>query len=191
MNIWYMMAVIVAITGYIVLVSAAKRRSTRRMPLQPLRFTTTLSLGTLASNTVITTPTVDSLEQDFHIVSTDLSVTLRNITAGEGPIEFGLSEQGYSVTEVNECLDASPLSQYGPEQERSRRRVRLYGAFSASEGADETINDGRPIRRKMFLRAFAHSTFAAARVWVRNSSGATLTTGASVQITGVHWGRWV
>ncbi len=167
----------------------AKRKPSRRGSLVPLKFTATMSLGTLADDTVISTPTIDSLEQDFDVISTDLSVAIRNLTPGQGPLDYGLQEQGFTVAEVAEALDASPLSQYGPAMERSRRKVRLYGTFNGEE-ADSTVNDGKPIRKKMFLRAFGHSTFAAARVWMRNKSGATLTTGAVVEIQGTHWGRW-
>ncbi len=166
-----------------------KGATRRRKSLVPIKFTTQLALGTLADETVVSVATVDSLEQDFDIVSTDLTCATRNHTANEGPIDFGLQEQGYSVTEVAEALDASPLSQYGPANERSNRKVRLYGTFSG-DATEEAINDGEPIRKKMFLKAFGHSTFAAARVWVRNRSGAALTTGTVVEIQGTHWGRW-
>ncbi len=166
-----------------------KRTSRRRMPLQPIKFNVELALGTLGGNAAVATPTVDSLEQDFHIVSTDLLCSIRGHTAGEGPIDFGLQAQGYTVAEVVECLDASPLSQYGPEQERSKRRVRVYGRFDGGTVVEE-VNDGKPIRKKMFLRAFGHSTFAAARVFAVNR-GSALTTGTVLEIQGTHWGRWV
>ena len=159
------------------------------MPLQPINFAATVSLGTLVSGVAVEVVTVDSLEQDFHIVSTDLLCSIRDHTAGEGPLDFGLAQQGYTVTEIVECLDASPLSQYGPEMERSRRKVRVYGRFDGND-TDEEVNDGEPIRKKMFLRAFGHSTFAAALVWVVNRSGATLTTGTVLNIQGTHWGCW-
>ncbi len=160
------------------------------MPLQPIKFVTTLNLATLASNTALTTPTVDSLEQDFHIVSTDLLCSLAEMTINEGPLDFGLAEQGYTAAEIVECLDASPLSQYGPEMERSKRRVRLYGRFPG-DAISQEVNDGESIRRKMFLRTFGTSNFAAARVFIVNRDSNPLTTGGILKISGTHWGRWV
>ncbi len=165
------------------------KRRKGRGSLVPIKFTVAVTLGTLSTNVAVSQPTIDALEQDFDIVSTDLTASLRNATAGEGPIDFGLAEQGYNVTEIVEALDASPLSQYGTAMERSRRKVRHYATFSGND-TEEEVNDGEPIRKKMFLRAFGGSTFPAGRVWVRNQSGATLTTGASVLFQGTHWGRW-
>lgn len=159
------------------------------MPLQPLKFNITFSLGTLAANSAISSPTIDSLDQDFNVVSTDLLLSLSEFTAGEGPIDVGLSQQGYTNSEIAECLDASPLSQYGPEMERSKRKVRLYGRFSG-EATDESLNDGLMIRRKMFLRAFGVSNFAVARVFAMNRDASALTTGALIEAQGTHWGRW-
>ncbi len=167
----------------------AKRKPQRRKPLQPLKFNVSLALGTLNDNIVISSATIDSIEQDFDIVTTHCFWTLRDHTAGEGPIVVGISEQGYSVAEIAECNDASPLSQYGPAYERSRRKIRTAGVFRG-QVADETINDGEVVKTKLFLRGFAHSTFAVARLWAQNRSGANLTTGAVVDVQGVHWGRW-
>ncbi len=186
MSIWYTMIALAIIIGSSVF---AARRRRRRGSLVLIRFDVQVALGTLADNVAVEIVTVDSLEQDFDIVSTDLVCAIRNHTANEGPLDFGLAQQGYTVTEIVECLDASPLSQYGPEMERSRRKVRLYGRFAGNE-TEETVNDGEPIRKRMFLKAFGHSTFAAASVWIVNRSGATLTTGCILEATGTHWGRW-
>ncbi len=167
----------------------ARRKRNRRGSLVPLKFNMSVTLGALVDNIAVEQVTVDSLEQDFDIVSTDLLASIRNHTAAEGPLDFGLAQQGYTVTEIVECLDASPLSQYGPEMERSRRKVRVYGRFDG-QSTEEEVNDGEPIRKKMFLKAFGHSTFAAASVWVVNRSGATLTTGTILEVQGTHWGRW-
>ncbi len=166
---------------------ARKRRG--RRSLQPVKFAAQLALSTLGSATIIATPTVDNLKQDFDIVSTDLVCMIRDLTPGEGPLLFGLAEESYTVGELGEALDASPLSQYGTAQERAGRKVRTYGAFEGVD-AEETVNDGRAIRRKMFLRAIGGASSAMAQVWIRNLSGATLTTGAILEIQGTHWGRW-
>jgi len=96
----------------------------------PIKFQTQISLGALANDVAIKAPTVGSLEQDFDIISTHCTFAMRAHTAAEGPIDVGIAEQGYSVTEIVEAIDASPLSQYGTANERSNRRVRLMGTFS-------------------------------------------------------------
>ncbi len=153
----------------------------------PVRFTGQILLGTLANETVLLGPTQTALEQDFHVISTDLTLSIRDHTATEGPIDCGLAAEDYNATEVGECLNAQPLRSSGAEMERSRRKVRTYGIFSGL-GTDETLNDGRPIRRKMFLHVPAGQS--SANVWVRNRSNGNLTTGTALEFSGVHWGRW-
>ncbi len=164
-----------------------KARRRGRRPLQPVRFSGQLALSTLANETVLSVATQTALEQDFHVISTDLVLALRGGTAGEGPIDLGLAAEDYSVTEIGECLNAQPLRSQGAEYERSRRRVRTYAILDGVE-TTETVNDGRPIRKKMFLHAPAGQ--APAQVWARNRSNAALTGGQVIEFSGVHWGRW-
>ncbi len=166
-----------------------RKRNSRRRGLVPLKFNAEVALGTLGADVATSVATVAALEQDFDIVSTDLTCSIANHTAGEGPLDFGLQQHDYTLAEVVEALDASPRSQYGTEYERSLRKVRHYGRFSG-EGTDETVNDGEPIRKKMFLRAFAGQNDEAARVYIVNRSGGGLTTGTILEIQGTHWGRW-
>ncbi len=159
----------------------------KRRPLVPIKFTVSVALSTLADGAVITVPTVVPV-QDFDIITTHMTISVHDLTVGEGPIDVGLSAGIYTTAEIAEAIDAKPLSQYGTEMERSRRQVRLYGTFAAGVAANDVLNDGEPIKKKMFLRASAGSVLA--DCWVRNNTGATLTTGAEVHFTGVHWGRW-
>ncbi len=185
MNTIFLVIAIALIIGSTVF--AAKRRRSR--PLVPLKFTTELGLGTLAANTVVTTSTIPALEHDFDVISTDLTVIPRGGTAGDGPVEFGLGMVDYTVAEIQEALDASPVSPYGPEMERSRRKIRHYGTIGdIGVGVEDPVNDGLPIRRKMFLRVPAGKS--PAEVWFRNTDSVALTTGSVMEIKGVHWGRW-
>ncbi len=159
----------------------------KRRPLVPIKFQVELPMLTAANNGGVATTSVPALEQSFDVISTHLQLSIRNGTVGEGPIEVGLGANTYTIAEIIEALDASPLQQYGPEMERSKRSVRSYGAFSGNT-AEETLNDGKPIKRKMFLRL--PPGVAAAKLWAVNRSGATLTTGTVIEISGVHWGRW-
>ncbi len=158
----------------------------RRSPLVPAKFTVSVQLSTLANVTSISAATL-ALLQEFDVISTDLICSISGLTPGEGPIDVGLAHGLYTNIEVAEALDATPLSQYGSEFERSNRKVRLYGSFSG-EVAEETLNDGEPIRKKMFLHGIPNVLLA--NIFARNRSGAALTTGAVVRIQGTHWGRW-
>ncbi len=156
-------------------------------PLVPLKFQVQLTLLALANDTAKIVAAIPAIEQDFDIISTHLLVALRENTPSEGPLEFGFAASDYSVTEIVEALDATPLRNAGVEMERSRRKVRSYGQF-AGLLADEVPNDGLAIRKKMFLRISAG--MSTGNVWAVNRSGSTLTTGTIIEVSGVHWGRW-
>ncbi len=166
----------------------AKRKGRKRTPLVPLKFVVDLPLLTAADNGGVATGTLAALEQGFEVISTDLTAVLRDLSAGEGPIEFGLAAAAYTVAEIIEALDASPIQQYGTEMERSKRSVRSYGKFEGAVDSQASLNDGLPVRRKMFLRLFPGA--ASPKVWAVNRSGAPLTTGGVVEVSGTHWGRW-
>ncbi len=180
-----MLEILVVMT--ILAIGLAARRRRGRRALVPVKFTTELGLGTLAIDTVITVAS-GALEHDFDVISCDLTVTMRGHTSGEGPIEFGSAMQDYTAGEIQEALDATPLGPYGPEMERSRRKVRHYATFDGG-GVTGEVNDGEPIRRRMFLRVPAGKS--AIDIWARQTGvSAGLTTGTVLEIKGVLWGRW-
>ncbi len=159
-----------------------------RRGLQPVKFSTQLQLLTLANETVLLIAAGQALEQDFDIISTDLVLSLRDMTDTEGPLDAGLAGEDYTVGEIGECLNANPLRSQGTEYEKSNRKVRTFVLFSGS-GTDR-VPEGTPgpIRRKMFLRAPAGQV--PANVWIRNRSGGSLTTGGFLEVSGTYWGRW-
>ncbi len=159
-----------------------------RKSLQPIKFSTQLALLTLANETVLLTAGGSALEQDFDIISTDLVLSLRDMTDTEGPLDAGLAGEDYTVTEIGECLNAQPLRAQGTEYEKSNRKVRTFVLFTGA-GVDR-VPEGTEgvVRRKMFLRAPAGQVPAS--VWIRNRSGAALTTGGFLEISGTYWGRW-
>lgn len=165
----------------------AKHKRRYGRALVPIKFQTEIDIAGLAENVATTAITTPALDNDFDVISTDLMVALRDQTVGIGPIDFGLAMVDYTGAEIVECLDASPIGPYGPEMERSRRKVRTYGQFSGQDAGLETVNDGKPIRRRMFLRVAAGKS--AADVWLVNRDPTTKTAGVA-EIAGVHWGRW-
>ncbi len=161
----------------------------KRKGLVPVRFSGQIDLGTLANETVIRGVTSAALEQDFHTISTDLTLAIRDMVADEGPLDAGLAAEDYTVAEIGECLNAQPLRSSGIAWEKSRRKVRTYAVFPGHD-IDEVPEDPQPIRKKMFLHCPAGQSPAA--VWLRNRSGAALsdTNGGFLEFEGIHWGRW-
>lgn len=166
-----------------------RKRRSRNKNFQAIPFTKSITVGTPAvdgfsSETVFTS----ALAEDFYAISGDFTVSIRGLTAGEGPLQIGVNHGDLTMTEVGECLDSN-LSD--PDdiiaREQSRRPVRSLGHLHGI-GTDEVMNDGKPIRQKLkFMVGSGHNI----DVWLRNKSGAQLTTGAVLVLTGVIYGRWV
>ncbi len=164
--------------------SKRKRSSSRYAKIQQSQG---VALGTLADDTVVEGESL-ALTQDFYSVSTDINVSSRGVTGGEGPLQFGLASQELSVTEIKEYLDANPTSQTDvPAIEHSKRRVRIIGTIPAV-ATEEVYNDGRTVRVRTGWIVPAGKSIA--QFWVRNRSGATLTTGAIILTQEVHHGNW-
>ncbi len=167
----------------LMLVGAAKkgRRTRRRAALVVLRYTFVLTLSTLANVTAVKVNVfTGNVTRDLFMQSIDCLWSMRDHTAGEGPIIVGFAHGDYTVTEIKECLEADTLSLADRiARERSTRWVRDGGIFDGL-GGDTTLNDGRAKRTR--LRFPIENGFNLA-VWAYNQSGAALTTGAT--ITGV------
>ncbi len=166
------------------LVGAAKkgRRSRKRASVVVLRFTFSLALDTLANVTVVKTNvfTGDSITKLF-LLSIDCLWSLRDATAGQGPIAVGFAHEDYLTTEIKEALEADTLSTGDKiANEHSRRLIRDAGVFTGL-GGDTTLNNGNAKRTK--LRFTIEDGFNLA-VWAYNQSGVTLTTGGVVRGVG-------
>jgi len=130
---------------------------------------------------------LQSLTQDFDVVGVRASVTFSGVTVGEGPIEAGWNQAELTGTQVIEQRDASPTSQWDvTANEHSKRKVRMFGTSSGQP--NDSLNDGKPIWRKMFLRVPAGKILC--DMYVLNRSGAPLTTGQVVNLQGSVLGRW-
>ncbi len=161
-----------------------KRASTARF--QVIKFNANLALTTLGSTTVLT-QVLSALSQDFYAVSADCRWAIRGLTAGEGPLVVGYANSDLSVTEIAEGLDASPSSESDIiARERTRRPVRSAGTFSGV-ATEEVLNNGKPIRTKL---KFNLANSLEVNAWIRNESGAVLTTGAVLEMQGKIYGYW-
>ncbi len=179
---------LIAIAVIIGFAALAKRGRKGGRPIVVIKQQNSVALSTLATDTVVK---VDGLvlAQDFHHVSSDIIATLRGMTANEGPIDYGIAQSELSVAQIQEALDASPTSQNDVTAiERTRRRVRQMGVFERSSEEDQQTNNGRFKRQKLFIRIPAGQEMPA--LWVRNRSGATLTTGGVANFQQKNYGYW-
>lgn len=151
-----------------------------------IRFSASLPLLTLASNTVLLTglfggASAQINDRAVRLVSVDGYWAIRGVTAGEGPIMVGVAHSDYSVAEIQECLTSNALDTGDMiSTERSRRLVRDVGQFS-NAGTNEVLNDGRPKRTKVGITTPTGFDYS---MWAWNKSGATLTTGAVLEVSG-------
>ncbi len=148
-----------------------------------IRFQASLPLSTLASNTVLLTSLFGGQLNDraVRLVSIDGYWAIRGATAGEGPIMVGVSHSDYSVAEIKECLVSNALDTGDMiAVEQSRRLVREAGQFG-NLGTNEVLNDGRPKRTKVGITTPVGFDYS---VWAWNKSGAVLTTGQVLEVSG-------
>ncbi len=164
-----------------------RRRGVNRKGFVAIPFETAVNLVTLANDTVLFASLLAAFGEDIYIISIDAYWNLRNITTAEGPLQVGFSHGDLTVSEVSEALSAELTD---PDdiiaKERSRRPVRRAGQFP-SVSIDEVLNDGKPIRTKI---KFSVGDGHVINGYIKNRSGAALTTGANLGITGTIYGRW-
>ena len=164
------------------------RRRRRDKNFVAIPYSASLALSTLVNNSALAIALMSAVfGEDIYIVSIDWLVSIRTLTAGEGPLVFGFAHGDLSVGEITEALDAEVIN---PDdiiaKERARRPVRRAGIFSALS-TEETLNNGNITRAKILFSV--GETFNI-NAWVRNQSGGTLTTGAVFEIMGTLYGRW-
>ncbi len=179
-----------AIAATIVLVGLAKRGRRRGSRLVVIPFSGSIALSTLANGIVIKVNFFsNAFDNEFYALSVRANWSIRTLTAGEVPIDFGYSLADYSVAEIAEKLNADEanqrLNQIAAEQ--ARRKIRRTGIFAGPE-TDQTYADGQQQTSKLkFVIPDGGNLIG----YARNSSGATLTTGATIQVFGTLFGRWI
>lgn len=169
---------------------ARKRRQRRRSaPLVPIKQDTSITLSTLANDTVLKQDNNVNLTQDVRCISMSWIASYRNHTAGQGPLVMGLAREELGVSEIAEALDAAPTSQHDvPAIEHTKRFVRTKGYFDGL-GTEEKFDEGRV--QKMRINMLVPAGKALPVLWSRNRSGATLTTGTIIDIQQTWWVRWL
>lgn len=165
-----------------------KKKSKRnRKNFVSIPFETSLSLATLADNTILLQALTAALGEDLYIISVDILLSIHDHTPGEVPIYVGLAHSDLSITEVAQYLDSDNIN---PDdiiaKERSRRPVRRIGVFNRNDSEME-LNNGVKIRQ---IIKFSVGNGFTLNLYVKNDSGAALTTGSFIDISGVIYGRW-
>jgi len=147
-----------------------------------------LSLGALVNLDMVSGPVTATSTEAFRLFTVKLTWSLRDLTPGEGPIFVGLAHGDYTAAEIEEWLEATSAIQQGDKiaQEQSSRLCRRVGSFAGAL-AEETLNDGKPIRTKLNWMMATGQTL---QMWAYNRSGATLTTGGSIVAEGTGFLRF-
>ncbi len=176
----------------------AQRKRRARPALVVIPVSGSLALSTLGDDTVLTTNMLSgNLTEDFFVISTDISMSLRGLTAGQGdPMTAVIAHGDYTDAEILEGLKPALLGPGGKiEQERSRRLVRKVGVLQQQGVADDTFTsmnmigkDGsRIVRTKCRFTIESGKDFS---IGVWNRSGGALATGAQIEWAGEVYGRW-
>ncbi len=164
------------------------RRRRRRRGITTIPVSGSIVVGALATGIVISGNLIAQVAEDFFAISADLSWNIRGHTAGEGPLRVGVAHGDYVVSEIKEYLDVD-MSDPGDKIaiERGRRQIRRAGVFTGLD-ADEALFDG--MQRRVPLKFIINDT-KALNLYLHNQSGATLTTGTTLQVDGQVYGRWL
>jgi len=164
-----------------------KRSGKNRKNFVAIPFSNALALATLTDETVIKNDIIGTLGEGLYIISVDINVVIRDLTAGETPLFFGVAHNDLTVAEILEAINAE-VTDFDDivARERARRPVRKIGAFAGAL-ADPIFNDGRKYRQTVKFMIGEGNTLA---FFLKNQSGATLTTGAIIEYDGTIFGRW-
>ncbi len=153
-----------------------------------------MSLGTLASKTLIGELVADTLDEKAWLSSVKASWSLSNWTQStlDGPIMVGVAHSDYSDAQVEEWIEQIFSWNQGdkPGQEIARRHIRRVGVFNRAPGVPAdwiTLNDGRPVTTKCGWQLVTGQTV---RLWAYNMGGSPLgTTDPIVHVNG-HANLW-
>ncbi len=156
-----------------------------RYSLRMVKLNGTLVLGTLANVTVGASSITGVADGSYRMISVRVVWTLKNLTASQGPLTVGFAHSDYSVTEVKEAIESAASINIGDKvaNEQSNRLVRVIGSFSGNT-VEESLNDGKPIKTRL---NWAIPIGQSVNAFAYNDSGAALTTGAIIDLTGACW----
>ncbi len=151
-----------------------------------------LSLGTLNASTLISDIFDETVNERTLISSLVASYSLDNLTAPQGPIEFGVAHSDYTDAEIEEFIENTGSWNEGSlvEQEIAKRKVRKIGTFAAESLAGTTdvpFNDGKPVKTKLNWIVNQGQTL---RIWAYNHSSSALATTVPLITMAGHCNLW-
>ncbi len=147
-----------------------------------VRISSTPILGTLVDQTALIGTLSIASDNEYRALSMNMTYSVRENTAGEGPIHVGLCHGDYTAAEVEQWFESTASISRGDliANEQANRRCRQVGTFNGL-ASEESLNDGKPIRTKLNWVIPEGKTLNA---WLYNDSGANLSGGAKVPIMG-------
>ncbi len=146
-----------------------------------------LALGALANASLVSGIFGETVQNRTFAISMEAVWTLRDTTALEGGVLVGVAHSNYTDAEIEEFIENTGSWDEGDlsNQEIGKRKIRIVGSFPAVT-SDMVLNDGKPIKTKL---GFILNQGISLRLWGYNRSGAALTTGSIVLISGWAWLR--
>lgn len=174
-----MLEILVVMAVLAILMAKVRRRRGRSMAKYVKgQVEETLSLGTLAANTVVSDIFDETLIEAGIITSLvgtwDMDEWTE--TVGAGPIQVGLAHSDYTDAEILEWVTNTQSWDFADmiQQEVAKRRIRWVGTFAVPTAlAVSTLNDGLPIKTKLNWRM---RTGQSLRLWAFNQGSAAIAT---------------
>ncbi len=147
-----------------------------------------IALAILADNAALAGSFTAIMTSDGRVSSIEGTYSMRDHTAGEGPIMVGVCHPDYQDAEIAQAITVVVTGTHTQvEMEQANRKVRIIGTFPGFS-SEEQLNDGRPIKTK--LNWPFSETQVALCLFGFNASGAALTTGTILKCLGhlnVFW----
>ncbi len=158
-----------------------------------------VTLAALAANSTVTNDSDVLLDADFRILRSDVTAVIQGITTLEGNgliLYMAEGDLTAAEQEVNIELDGPRRPGEQVAEEQASRWVRRVGIIVGSDTPTERVFTNK--YGGGLLDIEPRWTFRRGRTagnggwnWSVYNSGATLTTGAIVDIVGTHYGVWV
>ncbi len=157
------------------------------------------ALGALAQNAgvLISGPT---LIEDFRMLKAEIAAVVVALQASEGiGLQLYLVQQDLSLAEAEACIETE--GPVGPSDrtamETAERFVRYIGAIDPATGISATEKQmvdgytGAPLMVAKPRWTFPNVSTEVSWNWMIFNLGATLTTGATLQLKATHYGVWL
>ncbi len=139
----------------------------------------TLSLGTLAGNTLVSDTWDQTVSEKALISSIEVAWSLDDFTEATdvGPLYFGVAHSDYSDAEIEVFIENLGSWDEGNlvDKEITGRKIRQIGTFDSIASAVLSLgfNEGRPVKTKLNWMLTTGDTL---KMWVYNAGTASIAT---------------